>query len=625
MITVYQNPLVLTPTNTEHVYNVGSSNSGNTSFKYLVDVYMDVDSTPNRVARLKIQPNSTGVGIFDLQEIVVNYVFPNPRSENPQNYKFPTASFTSPAGNTATTINGTIINNSIWSRGFSNAYVGNDNTDSLYHIRQYRAMVGEEWITGGTEYQQISTASTVPCSSFYVDIDLEDNSVNIYNAGANIGAGISPYSPGYNYYIYNNSLVFQSSGTSSNINANILGGAYMTGYYLYVEEIYTGIQYQFLQGAGGYWGKTLIIYPGDTSSYLSPCPVTIFPGTDSNKVDFDYSYDKINEYWSGSTNGITNHLYNKAFDYQFTGSTSISSQMPAKLLTTFGDDLASVFWTLGAIKNITSTRVRHRHHHIDCPVLLSYFNGNVGLFSNPVRTLFSLGEENTGVFTENTYNRVVISAISADPTPVKQRIGYFTQYLNQQSIRGLNTPNSIYFYIGSGGTSLQGANYSGNGISEVVRFDIVDDSCISDPLHFMFLNQNGVWDTFTFDKRNIKSYNRQISQYATGGIKNKSWYNRLGNEQRNVIYDYDVTEVVTAQSWLMDENDKGIVEELFLSDYVYLIENAYSELDQTRTPYLIPITITSTSLESFKQRYNKLFQYTLNFEYNPIKTYRTSL
>ena len=134
-----------------------------------------------------------------------------------------------------------------------------------------------------------------------------------------------------------------------------------------------------------------------------------------------------------------------------------------------------------------------------------------------------------------------------------------------------------------------------------------------------------LWDTFTFDKRNIKSYNRQVSQYATGGIKNKSWYNRLGNEQRNVIYDYDVTEVVTAQSWLMDENDKGIVEELFLSDYVYLIENAYSELDQTRTPYLIPITITSTSLESFKQRYNKLFQYTLNFEYNPIKTYRTSL
>ena len=616
MITVYQNPLVLTPTNTEHVYNVGSSNSGNTSFKYLVDVYMDVDSTPNRVARLKVQPNSTGVGIFDLQEIVVNYVFPNPRSENPQTYQFTTGgNFT-----TASTINGIIVNNARRTKGFSNGFVGNDNTDSLYHIRQYRAMVGEEWITGGTEYQQISTASTVPCSSFYVDIDLEDNSVNIYNAGANI-VGISPYSPGYNYYIYNNSLVFQSSGTSSNINANILGGAYTTGWYLYVQEIYTGIQYQFLQGAGGYWGKTLISYPGDTSSYLSPCPVTIFPGTDSNKVDFDYSYDKINEYWSGSTNGITNHLYNKAFDYQFTGSTYISSQMPAQFLTTFGDDLGSINLLGASTNNVVSNRVRHRHHHIDCPFLLSYFNGNVGLFTNPVRGMDVLYQTKEGNITVSSQMRISGSLVPvpANPTPLNQRISYFNIQVGEISS---NNPTSVYLFVGSG-TAIT-TNYSGNGISEVVRLDIVDD-CLSDPLHFMFLSENGVWDTFSFDKRNIKSYNRQISQYATGGIKNKSWYNRLGNEQRNVIYDYDVTEVVTAQSWLMDENDKKIVEELFLSDYVYLIEKNEVVENQIRSPYLIPITITSTSLESFKQRYNKLFQYTLNFEYNPIKTYRTSL
>jgi len=624
MIEVYQNPLVLTPTNTEHIYNVGSSNSGNTSFKYLVDVYMDVDTTPQRVARLKIQPNDYGLGIFDLQEIVVNYVFPNPRSEDPQNYKFPTALVSTPTGNTGTTINGTIINNSIWSRGFSNAYVGNTNTDSLYHIREYRAMIGEEWISGGTEHQEISTATTVPCSTFYVDINLEDNSVDIFNAGANIGAGVSPYSTGYNYYIYDNFLVFQSSGTSANINDTILGGSYTTGWYLYVEEIYTGIQYQFLQGAGGFWGKTTVIYPGDWSSYLSPCAVTIFPGTDSNKVGFDYS-DGLLDYWSGSTNGSTNHLYNKAYDYRFTGSTYISDDNPARLLTTFGDDLSSVDWALTPSFQLVSDRVRHRNHHIDCPVLFSYFNGNVGLFSNPVKNLYSANAYPNGTQLFQSYNRVVTySALSPDPTPVSQRIGYFTQYLNQQSIRGLDVPKSIYFFIASGGTNLT-LNYSGFGISEVVRFDIVDDGCVSDPLHFCFLNQNGVWDTWTFDKRNVKRYDRSVSTYATGGIKNKSVYNRLMNEQRNVIYDYDVVERVDCQSWLMDENDKKIVEELFLSDYVYLIENAYSELDEPRKPYLIPITITTSSVESFKQRYNKLYQYSLSFEYNPIKTFRTSL
>ena len=79
----------------------------------------------------------------------------------------------------------------------------------------------------------------------------------------------------------------------------------------------------------------------------------------------------------------------------------------------------------------------------------------------------------------------------------------------------------------------------------------------------------------------------------------------------------------------MYENDRVIVEELFLSTQVYLIKDNYYFEDPapaySKQPYLIPIVITNTSLQEYKQRYNKLFQYTLNFRYNPNQLYRSTL
>jgi len=45
---------------------------------------------------------------------------------------------------------------------------------------------------------------------------------------------------------------------------------------------------------------------------------------------------------------------------------------------------------------------------------------------------------------------------------------------------------------------------------------------------------------------------------------------------------------------------------------------------EQNTPYLIPIILTSNSVEQYKNKYNKLYQYTINFNYNAIKPYRTS-
>jgi len=84
-ISVIQRPLTLTPVNVEHVYTFSSANSGNTDFRYVVDLYVDTTtSNPEKISRLLISPNTSGRGTIKVEEIVKNYVKGNIRSENPQ-------------------------------------------------------------------------------------------------------------------------------------------------------------------------------------------------------------------------------------------------------------------------------------------------------------------------------------------------------------------------------------------------------------------------------------------------------------------------------------------------------------------------------------------------------------
>jgi hypothetical protein len=162
--------------------------------------------------------------------------------------------------------------------------------------------------------------------------------------------------------------------------------------------------------------------------------------------------------------------------------------------------------------------------------------------------------------------------------------------------------------------------------SEWVRYDLSDMNCLSTPIHFLYLNSNGVWDTITFDRKSVKTFNIKRDIYAQTSNLNKPLYNRLSSDARKVVYNLDVVETITAQSDFADENDRVLFEEFYMSPEAYMIREheQYNVPYQTKTPYLIPINILSNSVERYKSRYNKLFQYSFNFEYNPIKLYRTS-
>ena len=85
MISIIQSPLQLNPTNSDHTWSIISTNTGYTDFRYIVDIYTNPFETySDKVARLKIAPNSYGVGIFDVSRII-NSTLEDSREENPSN------------------------------------------------------------------------------------------------------------------------------------------------------------------------------------------------------------------------------------------------------------------------------------------------------------------------------------------------------------------------------------------------------------------------------------------------------------------------------------------------------------------------------------------------------------
>jgi hypothetical protein len=168
---------------------------------------------------------------------------------------------------------------------------------------------------------------------------------------------------------------------------------------------------------------------------------------------------------------------------------------------------------------------------------------------------------------------------------------------------------------------------TGSGVGEIVRYKILPDNCLSDPIHFFYLTRSGSWDTYTFDRKNVRKLNQKKDTYSQGGIRNNSIFNPFDNTQRKVIYDNDLIETVTAQTNWVDPNETPIIEEIFSSTRVYIIKDYSFTYDVSipYQPYLIPIFILDNSFEEFNGRYGKVFQYTFNFEYNPFQMYRTNL
>lgn len=621
-ITFLQQPLDYTPSNAQHAYNVISTLSGNTDFRYVVDIWFNPQqTTAEKVARVKIAPNTFGVGIVDIGDIVKNYIKPNPRSETPQAYG---------DGNYQTTTpNGLIINAQKDYNGASlipsNAFNTNTSYEYLNHIAEYRIIVGEEYTTSSGTTLVICDDPAVPPSTIQystysapVAYPGDPNTVAWEFAATNPSWG-TPVNDGWTYYHYSlgNTLIASATSTSST-------GSYtpvdepLPEDILYLYENATGCLLTFL------WNCAACELSG--WNFISKnCPacytslgdiITIWPGVQENKTNYNYN----NIYWSGNTNGQNNFKYWEQYQYEFQELTGITKNTPAEFLTTFGDELYTIDVTLGTGTTLNS-RVRRRSHHYQCPILLSYFYRDFqDVLASPTNfyNVVVTGNTSSNSYDNSTPTILTPTALASTfDTRPSNRIMYST-------MRGgiVQPDRKVLTWIGDG-TTLN------DRVSEMTEWYIYGDDCMSDPQHFLFLNSQGVWDTYTFDRKNIKTYEKENSFYGQGVIRNSPVYNPFFYTQRDTIYDQTVVEVVEAQSNFMDENERKIVEQLFLSTSVYLIKDINYFDDGAplyeKTPYLIPLVIVSNSLQEYKQRYNKLFQYTLTYRYNPNQLFRSNL
>ena len=371
-ISVQQKPLTLTPTNVDHVYTALSSNSGQTDHKFIFDVYVDTTtSSPEKVARFKVSPNSFGRGTINLRRMIENYVEGNARSESPQ-YAGGSAT------NTGTTAYAIISN--AYGISSSNAYNDNVNYSKQHHVRDYRVMFGEEYRVGDSIVEYISTASTTPASTFSAEVI--GGRLYWYGAGANIPDG-SSLETGVDWYYQG------TSGTSTNYDGNILPNTPtpLDGYTVEIIEKYSGIQADF-EYLGGLWYLAGYTYPagGNYLPYYSPPAVTIWPGTALNQGSYNPPVYNT-PYWNTT---IPNEQQNfwEVKKYRMSG-TTVNDQEPSLFLTTAGSELFSA-----AMNDIglNTDRIRRRKHHPECPIIVSFFNGNISnnsdfSFNNPIGCL----------------------------------------------------------------------------------------------------------------------------------------------------------------------------------------------------------------------------------------------
>jgi len=631
MISIIQSPLQLNPTNSDHTWSIISTNTGYTDFRYIVDIYTNPFETySDKVARLKIAPNSYGVGIFDVRNILINYFSPNIRSEANNYYQISSDNWV-----TLDLQTGTIPLVSGFTQ--SNSYNETQPYENIQSFGSYRLVLGEQYTSGGTTTLNISSSYFVPQNGMveYLDIAAAayggtPNRVNFTAGTYNslVSPSVTGITSGYTYLHTQSNGTFVASGTSTASTGNYVAASQPSNNDLfYVWENSSGCGFYFswncdtCETSGWNYVGTYCI--SSVSIGQSPNPINVWPGTldgRNRQMGGETSLGQINNNYKNylvDRFELTNLVMSPVVDEYDTSSNFLTQRGTSK----------KVFETSGiTISNSKkSMSFKHRQHHRNCPIVVSFMNGNLGQFQNQVSNLVELQQ------TGSTLNYKTSHALSYTGTtsPLAytnpdDKITYFSKWI--WGTNELENVNKVGFYTAKSGTST---NYTTNGTSEILVYELYGDECLQDPIHFAFVNRNGVVDTLTFSQKNILTKSTKKDIFAQSGIRNSTRYVWQDYQQRNIVYNQDLITRGEAQSMFVDENDVPIYTDLFMSPYVWVIDgmeiktNAAGE--EYVYPYLIPVFITSNSVEEYKSRFNKLFQYDITFEYNTIEQLNSPL
>lgn len=612
MISIQQEPYGLQPVNSQHIWTIYDDEyTGFTNYKYVVDFYIDpYEEGYEKIGRIKLRPNSYGKASFNAADIIGNYIAPNPRVQGGPSVNYDYVDIVNAFQNNGIT--------------FTN-YLNDDNDfEKLRHIANYRILIGKEYTSGGTTTIDIPTDYYTP--SYSINVSLGPSaSVGWTNANgwedlvSQWALDNQSFSSGFTWTHETSGGVFVDGGSGLGDAFNYIpAGTPGTGDIFWVYSIQNGCgvwyEYQY-EGSG--WDLR---------------------GNYSQENTYDGCYEDHSDFktiWLGAAPNLMNNFESSIYQtlntttadrfklvgvgddgnpalqpYQYGYENREWDTQYGQFLNTFGGNLKPITYRDTILPD---GYIFTRKHHRDCPIIVSWLSGKNGAYQNTADFLITLS---------GTGNNI---APLAQLTPLSDGTGTFTpaNELIQSYIPQYTLDFTDWFGVMlSNGTPYMDAFSDGR--SMILAYELYGNECVEDPVHFLFINRNGAFDTITFGQKNIRSHSTSISTYAKNGITDTNLQKWGDNRFRNTPYDQTTTTSVEAQSTFVDENDVPIFQDLFLSPYVWRIQG-FKGNTMDADFYLVPIQITSNSVEEYKSRFNKLYQYDITFTYNPINQFNNPL
>jgi hypothetical protein len=453
--------------------------------------------------------------------------------------------------------------------------------------------------------------------------------------GTTGGAGNDPYLVN----AYTSSTMSITANTSQATIASERPGyiAFSNGFnggYEGFENIYHVNEYRLIFGVqftSG--GTTQIIIPTNYSAYTSyneitniispysaetqPYGVMVWPGVQDNKrfgyalnnPNFDYYYDPTN--LSGKYNYWNYKVFDFAMDQGFN-----PYDVKGRFMAAYGNETIPMTISGGSVY-----QTRFRTHYYKCPIVVGFMFGENPLYnnSNVANSITFLQKLNNN----NQMNYEIAS--SSDMTFTTKPYGNYS-YLNQRIAYGIwkqnpnmYTQSDVAIFLSSGSCDY---NYY-SGVSEIVQYKMVGEECFNDPISFLFMNRNGVWDTYTFTKKNEKKYNPDRKVYSQYKTLNTTVWNRQSYDSLETVFYGQADELITVDSNFVQQNDAVVIEELLLSPYVYMIMDNWTPINGQSIihPYLIPCTVQNKEVKVFEQKYEHIFQYTIELKQTPYRRF----
>ena len=168
------------------------------------------------------------------------------------------------------------------------------------------------------------------------------------------------------------------------------------------------------------------------------------------------------------------------------------------------------------------------------------------------------------------------------------------------------------------------ATNSGSAMTQVYKINInCPDEKGFEPIRLCWLNQYGVWDYFTFNKKSTRSISTKGSTYnQLAGTWNGSTYRADGYKGGKKSFRVNATEKIKMNTDFVSADYNTTFEELINSPEVYILDGFQTDNPNALlNTYVTPVRLTTSNFTRKTVANDKLIQY--SFEVEKSKKLRT--